>query len=78
MYSLHTTYFGLSGSDFIPEINMLTSKDYANINISNLLKYPLGWIITLTWIFLCIFIIITIECNYFICNNCKKTIEDNH
>ena len=58
---MHTTFFGLTGEDFKPEINMLKKKDFRNINVANLLAHPLGWICTISWILLCMIIIVIFE-----------------
>ena len=58
--SLHTTHFGVSYDDFRPEINYASDDYYADLSIENFLKYPLGWVTVLTWILLCLTLIVII------------------
>ena len=54
---LHTTFFGLTWQEFEPEVNYIANESYLEISFVNLISYPLGWIIVLSWIFVCVLII---------------------
>ena len=53
----HSTYYGVQWEDFTPEINFLDSRQWGDVSFINLIKHPLGWVVVLTWIFVCLFFI---------------------
>ena len=53
-FVLHLTYFGVSWDEFAPEINFLTTSEWKSATFENVLNYPLGFIIVLSWCSVCI------------------------
>ena len=48
--------------DLLTSITTPSYESFAEVNFENLMKYPLGWIFALSWILVCIIIIISFEC----------------
>ena len=53
----HLTFFGIRQKDLKPSVNFVTIEDFADISLPSLVKYPLGWILVLSWIIVCIVLI---------------------
>ena len=54
---VHTTFYGASERDFVPRFNYTVKDLYKRITFTNVINHPLGWIVSLSWIVVCVFLI---------------------
>ena len=55
---LHATYWGVSSEDFEPQVNMLNSEEWRSITLNSIFSHPLGMIVALTWMLMCVLFIV--------------------
>ena len=67
----------MKSEDFTPEINYWGRESWNQISLKNLIKYPLGFIVVLTWMIVCLSLILLFYKQYHIrfmphCCKCDK------